>query len=101
VRRQTVAVARRALLDRETFGAASDPLRDRIASLERAAQAAARDVELHQTALDVPDARAFRSGITVLVLAGLLVLLLVTVPVVWRAARVIDPPPPKVTQPAH
>jgi hypothetical protein len=101
VRGQTVAIARRTLVDRAAFGATPDPLRDRIASLERAAQAASRDVVLHQTALDVPDAGALRAGIAVLVLTGLLVLLLVAGPIVWRAARVVDPPPPRVTQPVH
>jgi serine/threonine protein kinase len=99
VRRQRVAVARRAVVDREAFGVAFDAQRDRLATLELAAQSALRDVMVHQAALEVPDRRALRSGITVWVLAALLGLLLVAAPIVWRATRVVDAPPPKTTEP--
>ncbi|MGA3119672.1 MAG: serine/threonine-protein kinase [Polyangiaceae bacterium] len=99
VRRQLVALARRATLDREAFGVAFDAQRDRLATLELAAHSASRDVIVHQAALQVPDVRALRSGITVWVLAVLLGLWLLAAPIVWRATRVVEPPPPKTTEP--
>jgi serine/threonine protein kinase len=91
VRRHAVALARRAIVDRGTVGVEFDQSRDEIARLERAAQSAARDVVIHTAALNAYDAHRFRQGIAV---TALLVIVLVVVPIVWRAARVVEPPIP-------
>jgi hypothetical protein len=93
VRGSLVRIARRAIPDR-TFGAEFDPMRDRIVTLERAAKSATRDVTLHETALVAHDARGLHSGVVVLAVAALLALALLIAPIVWRATRVIEPPPP-------
>jgi serine/threonine protein kinase len=87
-RRQLVAVAKPAILDRSAFGPEFDAARDRIAKLQLAAESAARDVKVHEMALGSYDPRALRRG---LVVGTLLVLLLVVAPIVWRAVRVVDP----------
>jgi hypothetical protein len=91
VRRQMVAIAKRALADRATFASEFDPARERIATLELAAASAARDVKVHEAALGSYDVRSMRRGVVV---SALLVLVLVVAPVVWRAVRVVEPPPP-------
>ena len=91
VRMHMVAVSRRALVDRATFGSEFDPARERIATLDLAAASAARDVKVHEAALGSYDLRSMRRGVVV---SALLVLVLVVVPVVWRAVRVVEPPPP-------
>ena len=88
VRRHRVSLARRAISDRSAFGPDFDPLRAQIAKLELAAASAARDVRIHDAALHAYDARSVRRGI---VLAAVLVLLLIVVPIVWRATRVVMP----------
>ncbi len=93
VRGSLVRIARRAIPDR-AFGAEFDPMRDRIVTLERAAKSATRDVTLHETALGAHHAPGLRSGVVVLAVAALLALALLIAPIVWRATRVIEPPPP-------
>ncbi len=93
VRGQLVGLARMAIADKTTFGGDLDAARDQIAKLERAASAAKRDVEVHEAALHAYDARSLRLGVVLLgVLAALALTLLVT-PIVWRATRVVEPPP--------
>jgi serine/threonine protein kinase len=89
VRRHTLALARRAVADRATFGEDFQSGRERIAWLELAAASAGRDVLVHQTALGSYDARSLRRGVIV---GALLVLALLVAPVVWRATRVVEPP---------
>jgi hypothetical protein len=90
VRRQALALARRAVVDEAAFGSDLQPARDHIARLELAAHSAARDVFVHETALGSYDRRSVRSG---LIVTAILVLLFVVAPVVWRATRVVEPPP--------
>jgi serine/threonine protein kinase len=94
VRRIMVAVARHALADRGAFGVEVDPAREQIARLERAAESAARDVVVHQSALEVYDAPSLRTGIILLGVAAVLALALLVAPIVWRATRVIEPQAP-------
>jgi serine/threonine protein kinase len=89
VRGHAVALARRAIADRDSVGQEFDVSREEIATLELAGQSAARDVTVHTTALSSYDAHRFRQGIVVTVV---LVLVLVVAPIVWRAARVVEPP---------
>jgi hypothetical protein len=89
VRRHTVTLAKRAILDRVTFGAEFDPAREQIAKLELAAASAARDVRVHEVALESYDSRSLRRGVVV---AAVLLLVLVVAPIVWRAVRVVEPP---------
>jgi serine/threonine protein kinase len=99
VRRALVAIARQALADRVTFGAEVDPAREQIATLDRAAESAARDVVVHQAALVAYDPPTLRTGIIMLGVAALLALAMFIGPIVWRATRVVEPPPP-VAHPA-
>lgn len=92
VRVQMVAIAKRALADTATFGAEFDPARTRIAKLELAAESAARDVRVHEAALEAHDPVWLRRGV---LLAAILVLVLVVAPIVWRATRVVEPPIPR------
>jgi hypothetical protein len=92
VRLRLVAVAKRAFSDRSTVGVEFDPARDQIGRLELAAASAARDVRVHEAALESYDAPSLRRGIVVTVL---LVVLLVIAPIVWRAMRVVEPPIPR------
>jgi serine/threonine protein kinase len=94
VRRALVSIARRALADRAVFGAEVDPARDQIATLDRAAESASRDVVVHQAALEAYDPPSLRSGVLMLGVAAVLALALLVGPIVWRATRVIEPPPP-------
>jgi hypothetical protein len=94
VRRALVSVARQALADRAVFGAEVDPARDQIATLERASESASRDVVVHEAALDAYDPPSLRMGVVLLGVAAVLALALLVAPIVWRATRVIEPPPP-------
>jgi serine/threonine-protein kinase len=102
VRQKAVAVARKALVDRDAFGVEHDASREAIATRERAAQSAARDVTVHEMALGVYDARGMRLGLILLAIAAALALALLVSPIVWRATRVVEPPiqPIPPTQPA-
>jgi hypothetical protein len=98
VRRHSIALATRAIVDRGAFGAEFDPLREQLATLELAARSSARDVTVHEAALDAYDTRSVRRGT---LLAAFLVLVLVVAPIVWRAIRVVEPPiPTTVIHPA-
>jgi hypothetical protein len=97
VRDKQIAIARRALLDRDLFGAGHDPSREQIATLERAAESAARDVKVHLMALEAYDPKATRLGG---ILAAVIALVLIVVPIVWRATRVIEPPIVPIPPPA-
>jgi serine/threonine-protein kinase len=92
VREKELALARRALLDRDAFGAEYDASREAIATLEQAAQSASRDVKVHEMALNVYDLRAMKLGTILLGALALLVLTLLVAPIVWRATRVVEPP---------
>ncbi len=92
MRRQMVTIAKRAVSDR-AFGQELDAAREQIAKLERAAESAARDVTVHEAALVAHDARAMRRGIVLLGAAAALLVALLVGPVVWRATRVVEPPP--------
>jgi hypothetical protein len=92
VRLRMVALAKRAVSDRHALGAEFDPARQQIGKLELAAASAARDVDVHEAALDSYDARSLRLGTMV---AAVLVLVLLVAPIVWRAVRVVQPPTPK------
>jgi serine/threonine-protein kinase len=98
VRRSLLAFAQRALIDRAAFGAEFNRERDRIATLGRAADSAARDVRVHEAALDAHNPTALRTGLLVSALAVLVALALLIAPVVWRATRVIEPALPSHSQ---
>ncbi len=94
VRRTLVSLARQALADRAVFGAEVDPAREQIGTLERAAESAARDVVIHEAALEAYDPPSLRTGVVLLGVAAVLALALLVAPIVWRATRVIEAPPP-------
>jgi hypothetical protein len=94
VRRTLVSIARQALADRALFGAEVDPARDQLATLDRAAESASRDVVVHQAALEAYDPPSLRTGVVLLGVAAVLAVALLVAPIVWRATRVIEPPPP-------
>jgi hypothetical protein len=94
VRRHLVGIARQALADHTTFGAEVDPAREQIAMLDRAAESAARDVVVHDAALEAYDGSSLRRGVVMLGVAAVLALALLVAPIVWRATRVVDPPSP-------
>ncbi|MDP9001549.1 MAG: hypothetical protein M3O46_15725 [Myxococcota bacterium] len=89
VKRLMLAIARRAMRDRDAFGAQFDAPREQIAKLELAADAATRDVMVHEAARKSYDVRSLRRGVVV---AVALMLLFVVAPIVWRASRVVVPP---------
>lgn len=93
VRRTLVLIARRALADRAVFGAEVDPARDQIATLDRAAESASRDVVVHEAALEAYDPPSLRTGVVLLGVAAVLALAMLVAPIIWRATRVIEPPP--------
>ncbi|HEX4448583.1 MAG TPA: protein kinase [Polyangiaceae bacterium] len=93
VRRILVAVAHRSLADRAAFGVEFDPAREQIARLDSAARSAARDVVVHEAALEAYDPPSLRTGIILLGVAAVLALALLVAPIVWRATRVIEAPP--------
>jgi serine/threonine protein kinase len=99
-RGKMVVLARQALADRATFGADLDPPRDQVGRLERAAAAAARDVDVHAAALDAHDPRAMRQGVLLMGVAAALLLALLVIPIVWRATRVVEAPRPLPVQSA-
>ncbi|HEY3819379.1 MAG TPA: serine/threonine-protein kinase [Polyangiaceae bacterium] len=93
-RGKLVGIARQAIADRTAFGPEHDGAREQLARLERAAGAAGRDVKVHAAALEAYDARSLRLGVLLMGVAAALLLALIVIPVVWRATRVIDAPPP-------
>jgi len=90
-RRHMVALARKAMEDRPVFGSELDPAREQIAKLDRAAESAARDVDVHTAALDAYDPPSLRRGVLLLGVLAALALALVIGPIIWRATRVIAP----------
>jgi hypothetical protein len=97
VRRVLVAIAHRSLADRPAFGVEFDPAREQIARLDRAAQSAARDVVVHEAALEAYDPPSLRTGIILLGVAAVLALALLVAPIVYRATRIIPPPTHAIT----
>ena len=93
VRRALVQIARQALADRAAFGAEVDPAREQIATLHRASESAARDVVVHESALEAYDPHSLKVGIVMLAIAAVLALAMLVAPIVWRAVRVVEPPP--------
>jgi serine/threonine protein kinase len=93
VRRALVSIARQALADRAAFGAEVDPAREQIATLDRAAESAARDVVVHESAIEAYDAPSLKVGIVMLVVVAFIALAMLVGPIVWRATRVVEPPP--------
>jgi len=89
--RQMIALARRAMEDRSVFGPELDPTREQIAKLDRAADSAARDVDVHTAALEAYDSPSLRAGVLLLGVLAVIVLALIIGPIVWRATRVIAP----------
>ncbi|HEY8091554.1 MAG TPA: serine/threonine-protein kinase, partial [Polyangiaceae bacterium] len=101
VRGKMMVIARQAIADRTTFGVELDPAREEIVKLDRAAEFAQRDLRVHEAAIEAYDRRSLGRGVLLLGVAAALLLALVVVPIVWRATRVVDAPPPvPVTQPA-
>jgi serine/threonine protein kinase len=98
VRRTLVAIARQGLADRDAFGVEVDPARERIATLDRAAESAARDVVVHEAAIEAFDAPSLRRGVVLLGVMAVVLLALLIAPIVWRAVRVVDPPPARSGQ---
>ena len=72
----------------------STRLASRSRLLDRAAESAARDVVVHEAALEAYEAPAVRIGVVLLGVAAVVALALLVAPIVWRATRVIEPPPP-------
>jgi serine/threonine-protein kinase len=101
VRRNLVALARRASADHATFGDEFDASRGMLATLERAAQSAARDVTVHEAALVAHDPKALRVGLVTGTIAVILALALTVGPIVWRATRVVEPQLPHSAAPAR
>jgi len=99
VRVQMTTIARKAMGDRETFGADMDPAREQIAKLERAATAAKRDVDVHTAAMQAYDPRSLKIGVLLMGVLAALLLALIVVPIVWRATRVVDMPIPVAPDP--
>jgi serine/threonine protein kinase len=97
-RAKMVAIARQAIADRPNFGTKLDPAREQVAKLERAAAAAVRDVAVHAAALRAYDVRSLRLGVVLMGVAAALLLALIVLPIVWRATRVVDAPPPLPVQ---
>jgi len=101
VSRALVSIARQALADRSVFGVEVDPARDQIATLDRAAESVSRDVVIHEAALEAYDAPSLRTGVVLLAVAAVLALALLVAPIVWRATRVVDAPPPPHSSAQH
>jgi serine/threonine protein kinase len=97
VRKQMVALGRRAMDDRTTFGGDFDVARANVTKLDRVASAAARDVVVHEAALEAYDVPALRKGVVLMGIGAVLALALLAAPIVWRATRVIEPPIPTMT----
>jgi tRNA A-37 threonylcarbamoyl transferase component Bud32 len=98
MRAKMVVIARQAIADRPVFGAKLDPAREQVAELERAAAATVRDVDVHAAALRAYDVRSLHLGVLLLGVAAALLLALIVLPIVWRATRVVDAPPPLPVQ---
>jgi len=98
-RGKMVAIARQAIADKAVFGVELDPTREQLARLDRAAAAAGRDVKVHATAIEAYDARSLRLGVLLMGVAAALLLALIVIPIVWRATRVVDAPPPVHVEP--
>jgi serine/threonine protein kinase len=94
VQNKMIGIAQRACDDRAAFGPDLDAAREPIATLQAAAASAMRDVAVHEKALEAYDARALRLGVLLLGVVAALLLALLVGPVVWRATRVVEPPPP-------
>ena len=99
VRVQMTTIARKAMGDRETFGADLDPAREQITKLERAATAAKRDVDVHTAAMQAYDPRSLKIGVLLMGVLAALLLALIVLPIVWRATRVVDMPMPVAPDP--
>jgi hypothetical protein len=94
LRRKMAAISRRAIEDKDVFGADFDGARQEIAKLDAAARSAERDVAVHVAALDAYDAGSLRTGVVMLGVAVVVAFSLLIGPIVWRATRVVDPGPP-------
>ncbi len=90
-RQQMIALARRAVEDRSIFGSELDSVREQIAKLDRTAESAARDLDVHTAALEAYDPPSLRKGVLLLGVVAVIVLALILAPIVWRATRVIAP----------
>jgi tetrahydromethanopterin S-methyltransferase subunit B len=86
-----IALARRAVEDRSVFGSDLDLAREQIAKLDRTAESAARDLDVHKAALEAYDPASLRKGVLLLGVVVVLFLALILAPIVWRATRVIAP----------
>ena len=93
VRSKMSTLARLALADTTAFGADHASSREQIAKLDAAAAFAARDVHVHELAIEAHDRRALRLGVLLMGVAAALLAALLVLPIVWRATRVIEPPP--------
>jgi serine/threonine protein kinase len=100
VRSKMGTLARMALADTTAFGAEHASTREQIAKLDAAAASAARDVRVHELAIEAHDPRALRVGVLLMGVGAVLLLALLVLPIVWRATRVIEPPPTKHLDPA-
>jgi serine/threonine-protein kinase len=100
VRGKMVAMARAAIADRTAFGAELDATREQIAKLDAASESARRDVQVHEAAIEAYDGRSLKVGVLLLGIAAALLVALVVTPIVWRATRVVEPPPPVPVAPA-
>jgi hypothetical protein len=100
VRGKMCAIARQAIADRSTFGAEHDPTREQIAKLDAASASAARDLRVHELAIEAHDPRTLRLGVLLMGVAAALLVALIVVPIVWRATRVVEAPPTLHLDPA-
>ena len=100
VRGKMSAIARTAIADKSAFGAEHDPTREQIAKLDAAQASAARDVRVHELAIEAHDPGALRLGVALMGVAVALLVALIVVPIVWRATRVVEAPPTLHLDPA-
>ena len=49
---------------------------------------------VHEAALEAYEPPSLRTGVVLLGVAAVLALALLVAPIVWRATRVVEPPPP-------
>gem|GEM_PF-1144049 len=100
VRRSLLGIGRRAASDHASFGEEFDAARAKVATLERAAQSAARDVTVHEAAIVAHDPKGLRTGLVTALAFALFALALLVAPIAWRAAQaVVAPPAPSGTPP--
>ncbi len=99
-RGKLAGIARQAVADKGAFGVEWDASREQLARLDRAADAAARDVKVHAAAIEAYDAKSMRVAVLLMGVAAALLLALMVIPIVWRATRVVDSQPPVPTLPA-